>query len=224
MSETRQPGPFAPPPARPEPPPEAREPTRRLFFALWPDAGQRTALVHATRKAVRSSGGRPVPEGSLHVTLAFLGSVPERRVTELQAIARRVAEAPEAGGAPILVSLDRLVHWAKPRILCALDAEGSSGTEAAGAPRVGALAGAPALAESLKGETTARGFSPDLKPFHAHVTVARKVAHAPAAQPLSPVQWTFDGFALIESRTEPTGPVYSVIESYLLAKTENEHE
>jgi len=195
-----------------------------LFFALWPDAGQRAALVHATRKAVRSSGGRPVPEESLHVTLAFLGSVPERRVAELEAIARRIAEAPEA--APLLVSFDRLVHWAKPRILCALDALPSAGTEAAGAPRVGALAGAPALAlaESLKGETTARGFSPDLKPFHAHVTVARKVARAPAAQPLSPVQWTFDGFALIESRTEPTGPVYSVIESYLLAKTENEHE
>jgi len=165
-----------------------------------------------------------VPEESLHVTLAFLGTVPERRVAELQAIARRVAEAPEA--APLLVSFDRLVHWAKPRILCALDALPSAGTEAAGAPRVGALAGAPALAlaESLKSETTARGFSPDLKPFHAHVTVARKVARAPAAQPLSPVQWTFDGFALIESRTEPTGPVYSVIESYLLAKTENEHE
>ncbi|TLY58920.1 MAG: hypothetical protein E6K48_12770 [Gammaproteobacteria bacterium] len=184
MSGTRQPGPSAPSAERPEPPPETREPTRRLFFALWPDAGQRAALVHATRKAVRSSGGRPVPEESLHVTLAFLGSVPERRVAELQAIARRVAEAPEAGGAPMLVSFDRLVHWAKPRILCALNAEGSA----------------------------------------AHVTVARKVAHAPAAQPLSPVQWTFDGFALIESRTEPTGPVYSVIESYLLGKTENEHE
>ena len=224
MSGTRQPGPSAPSAERPEPPPEAREPTRRLFFALWPDAGQRAALVHATRKAVRSSGGRPVPEESLHVTLAFLGSVPERRVAELQAIARRIAEAPEA--APLRVSFDRLVHWAKPRILCALDALPSAGTEAAGAPRVGALAGAPALAlaESLKGETTARGFSPDLKPFHAHVTVARKVAHAPAAQPLPPVRWTFDGFALIESRTEPTGPVYSVIESYLLAKTENEHE
>ena len=173
---------------------------------------------------MRSSGGRPVPEASLHVTLAFLGSVPERRVAELQAIARRVAEAPEAGAAPMLVSFDRLVHWAKPRILCALDAEGSAGSEAAGAPRVAALAGAPALAESLKGETTARGFSPDLKPFHAHVTVARKVAHAPAAQPLRPVPWTFDAFALIESRTEPAGPVYSVIESYLLGKTENEHE
>ncbi len=223
MSGTRQPGPSAPSAERPGPPPQAREPTRRLFFALWPDAGQRAALVHATRKAVRSSGGRPVPEESLHVTLAFLGSVPERRVAELQAIARRVAEAPEAG-APMLVSFDRLVHWTKPRILCALDAEGSAGFEAAGAPRVGALAGAPALAESLKGETTARGFSPDLKPFHAHVTVARKVAQAPAAQPLRPVPWTFDAFALIESRTEPTGPVYSVIESYLLGKTENEHE
>jgi RNA 2',3'-cyclic 3'-phosphodiesterase len=195
-----------------------------LFFALWPDAGQRAALAHATRKAVRSSGGRPVPEESLHMTLAFLGSVPERRVAELQGIARRVAEAAAAGGAPLLVSFDRLVHWAKPRILCALGAEASAGTEAAGAPRVGALAGAPALAESLKSETTARGFSPDLKPFHAHVTVARKVLHPPAENTLPAVAWSFDAFALIESRTEPTGPVYSVIESYLLAKTENEHE
>ncbi len=181
-----------------------------MFFALWPDARQRAALVHATRKAVRSSGGRPVPEESLHLTLAFLGSVPERRVTELHAIARRVAQAAAASGAPILVSFDRLVHWAKPRILCALDSE--------------ALAGAAALAESLKSETHAAGFSPDLKPFHAHVTVARKVGHARPTQDLPPLLWSFNAFALIESRTEPSGPVYSVIESYLLAKAEKAHE
>lgn len=180
-----------------------------MFFAIWPDAGQRAALVHATRKVVRSSGGRPVPEESLHVTLAFLGSVPEPRVTELHAIARRVAQA-AAASAPILVSFDRLVHWAKPQILVALDSA--------------ALSGAPALAETLKNETQAAGFSPDLKPFHAHVTVARKVAHAHPAQPLPPILWSFDAFALIESRTEPAGPVYSVIESYLLAKAEKAHE
>jgi hypothetical protein len=150
--------------------------------------------------------------------------VPERRVTELHAIARRVAQAAAASGAPIVVSFDRLVHWAKPGILVALDSEASAGTGAAEPSRDAALSGAPALAESLKSETLDAGFSPDLKPFHAHVTVARKVAHAHPAPPLPPILWSFDAFALIESRTEPAGPVYSVIESYLLAKTEKAHE
>ena len=192
-----------------------------MFFALWPDAGQRAALVHATRKAVRSSGGRPVPEESLHLTLAFLGSVPEHRVTELHAIARRVAQAAAASGAPILVSFDRLVHWAKPRLLCALAGEAADAAPTAGVPSAREPASAPALAATLKDEAAHAGFSPDLKPFRAHVTVARKVAHASGAQPLPPVRWHFDAFALIESRTEPAGPVYSAMGSYLLVKAEN---
>ena len=194
------------------PVPLAREPTRRLFFALWPDAEQRGALGHGTRKSVRSCGGRPVPVQSLHVTLAFLGSVPEGRVPELDRIARRVADAFPAAAHPLLLTFDRLAHWARPQILCALGTEEpAAATDAAGAP---------ALSTRLKNETAAAGFSPDLKPFHAHVTVARKVAHAPSALALQPVLWRFDAFALIESRTDPAGPVYSVIESYLLVKAE----
>jgi 2'-5' RNA ligase len=194
------------------PGPPAREPTRRLFFALWPDAQQRGALAHATRMGVRSCGGRPVPVQSLHVTLAFLGSVPEGRVPELDRIARRVADAFPADAQPLLLSFDHLVHWARPQILCAL------GTEEAAADTD--AASAPGLSATLKNETAAAGFSPDLKPFRAHVTVARKVAHAPAALDLQPVLWRFGTFALIESRTDPAGPVYSVIESYLLVKAE----
>jgi RNA 2',3'-cyclic 3'-phosphodiesterase len=194
------------------PAPPAREPTRRLFFALWPDAEQRGALHSATRKSVKSCGGRPVPVQSLHVTLAFLGSVPEGRVPELDRIARRVADAFPAAAQPLLVSFDRLAYWARPQILCALGTEEpAADTDAASAP---------ALAATLKNETVAAGFSPDLKPFRAHVTVARKVAHAPSALALQPVLWRFDAFALIESRTDPAGPVYSVIESYLLGKAE----
>jgi len=189
----------------------SREPTRRLFFALWPDAQQRGALAHATRKGVRSCGGRPVPVPGLHVTLAFLGAVPEGRVAELDRIARRVAQVFPARGLPLLLSFDRLAHWARAQILCALGGEAVT-------------AGAPELAATLKNETAAAGFSPDLKPFRAHVTVARKVAHAPAALAVPPVLWRFDAFALIESRTDPGGPVYSVIESYLLVKAEKAHE
>ena len=200
-----------------------REPTRRLFFALWPDAEQRAALVHATRKAVRSSGGRPVPEQSLHVTLAFLGSVAERRLPELQAIAHGVTRATRAG-VPLLVSFDRLVHWTRERILCALGSEPPGGLPAPELPGAAEPTGARALAESLKSETAAAGFSPDLKPFRAHVTLARKVAHAQSVQPLAPILWRFEAFALIESRTDPRGAVYSVIESYLLGKNENAHK
>ena len=194
------------------PAPPTREPTRRLFFALWPDAEQRGALHSATRKSVRSCGGRPVPVQSLHVTLAFLGAVPEGRVPELDRIARRVADAFPAAAQPPLLTFDRLAHWARPQILCALGTEEpAADTDAASAP---------ALAATLKNETAAAGFSPDLKPFRAHVTVARKVAHAPSALALQPVLWRFEAFALIESRTDPAGPVYSVIESYLLVKAE----
>jgi 2'-5' RNA ligase len=194
------------------PAPPAREPTRRVFFALWPDAEQRGALHSATRKSVKSCGGRPVPVQSLHVTLAFLGSVPEGRVPELDRIARRVADAFPAAAQPLLVSFDRLAHWARPQILCALGTEEPAAHADA--------ASVPALSATLKNETAAAGFSPDLKPFRAHVTVARKVAHAPSALALQPVLWRFEAFALIESRTDPAGPVYSVIESYLLVKAE----
>ena len=202
------------------PAPPAREPTRRLFFALWPDGAQRGALAHSTRKGVRSCGGRPVPVPGLHVTLAFLGGVPEGRVPELDRIARRVADTFPAGGRPLLLSFDRLVHWARPQILCALGAGEPESAQAAGEPRDADAAGAPALAATLKNQTAAAGFSPDLKPFRTHVTVARKVVHAPAALALQPVLWRFDAFALIESRTDPAGPIYSVIESYLLVKAE----
>lgn len=153
-----------------------------------------------------------MPVQSLHATLAFLGAVPEGRVPELDRIARRVADAFPARAPPLLLTFDHLAHWARPQILCALGTEEpAADTDAASAP---------ALAATLKSETVAAGFSPDLKPFRAHVTVARKVAHAPSALALQPVRWRFDAFALIESRTDAAGPVYSVIESYLLVKAE----
>ena len=66
---------------------------RRLFFAFWPDEMERQRLVQATAGAAGMSGGRLVPAESLHVTLAFLGSVPERRIPELHSLARQVAKA-----------------------------------------------------------------------------------------------------------------------------------
>lgn len=191
------------------PPPAAavRESTRRLFFALWPDEAMREAMAHATRKAVQASGGRPVPQNNLHVTLAFLGSVPERRLPELAAAARGATETLTPGGAnspadPLQLVFDRLEYWRAAHLLCALPAE---------PPPRGAE-----LARQLQDALVGRRFAPDLKPFRPHVTVARKVARPGSEGKMRQVTWRFTELALIESRTLPQGALYTVVETYRL--------
>ena len=182
---------------------DASEPLQRLFFALWPSSQMRRELSLATQKAVSDCRGRAVPSHNLHATLAFLGNVPKGRVAELTLLARGQAAAFAQGA--LSLTFDTLEHWPRPKILCAL---------AHASPQ------ASALAAALKDSTAAAGFHPDLKPFRAHVTVARKVPDGPQPPPLSAVVWRFEAFALIDSRPEKTGPVYSVIESWPLVKIE----
>jgi 2'-5' RNA ligase len=187
-------------------------PARRLFFALWPDGEQRAAMLHATSEIVRHCGGRRVPDTNLHLTLTFLGSVPERRLEELSAIAHGAAGALPADAAPLAVSLAALDHWAKAQVLVVLAREDD--------PRSAPAPGVAELARILTTATVAAGFSPDLKPFRAHVTVARKVPQAPRVIDMRKVLWRFDAFAMVESRTLPEGPVYSVVESFVLGSAE----
>jgi len=184
-----------------------RAPTRRLFFALWPDTAARRALIAASTAAVAASGGRPVPPAHLHATLAFLGAVPAARTAELAALARAAAAAWPPGEAPLVLHFTRLAYWRGPQVLCAL------------APRADAPAGT--LAQVLKAAAAAAGFFPDLKPFRAHVTVARKVARAPALPPLALVSWSCNAFALVASTTGGRGSAYSVLETYPLDRSEN---
>src|SRR5688572_4058180 len=155
--------------------------SRRLFFALWPDDATREALAHATRKAVRASGGRPIPVENLHATLLFIGSVPVERVPELEAVAASVPFE------PFSLRFNTLDHWHKAKVLCATASE----TPAA----------ALQLATSLMSNAAKAGFTPDVKPFRAHVTVARKVVKPHALGAIGPVDWSVRGFALAESQT-----------------------
>jgi 2'-5' RNA ligase len=179
----------------------------------------REAMAQATRKAVRARpgsdpvcGGRPVPADNLHVTLAFLGSVPERRLPDLAAVAEEatktlgpaLASANSPEGA-LELAFDRLEYWRAAKLLCAVPAEPP--------------AAVTALARKLQDLLVGRGFTPDLKPFRPHVTVVRKVVRPgtmDALGKLHPVVWRFTELALIESRTLPRGALYSVVGSYSL--------
>lgn len=176
--------------------------TRRLFFALWPADAERAELTRATEPALAGLRGRIVPAENHHLTLAFLGSVPEGRVEEVRGIGREVARG-MPGGSRIDAELERLEHWRKPEIVVA----------EADAPPL-----AVALAQALKDALTTAGFAPDLKPFRAHVTLARKVSRASPGLRMDSVRWSFDSLALVESRTPPPGSLYSVVDSWTLGE------
>jgi RNA 2',3'-cyclic 3'-phosphodiesterase len=144
-----------------------------------------------------------VPAENLHVTLSFLGSVPCERMADLRRIGATVA-GNLCKDRPLAIRFEQLVAWTQARVLCAVP-------KAEPEP-------VSALAAVLTAVVVAAGFAPDLKPFRAHVTVARKVTARLQLPSFAPVEWRFDGFALVDSRTEAAGPVYSVVESWPLVK------
>lgn len=193
------------------------EPTRRVFFALWPSQEERRALAEVAQSALQAGGGRLVPAFNFHVTLVFVGSVAEARMQDLVKIAGEVSAAArgsrEFGSGPLQVAFDAVEYWRKPKIICAT----------AGMPS----AAASALSEALGTGLLAAGFTPDLKilwsvgghqiqEFRPHVTLARKVAHPIHPIGIQPVLWSFTDFALVDSRTEPNGSVYTVLRTFPL--------
>jgi 2'-5' RNA ligase len=182
-----------------------REPTRRLFFALWPDEAVRAAFFHATRKAARASGGRPVPSPNLHATLLFLGSVVESRVPDLMTIGVRVAATSGTQAGQLV--FDRIEFWDKARVLVA--------TASAAYASVSALSDI-LQEQNLKSSGSVRF---DItRAFRPHVTLARKVHRPPRFMEMEAVTWSFADFALVESKTLPEGSVYTVLERFPLSR------
>ena len=144
-----------------------------------------------------------MPPQHFHVTLAFLGSVAEARVTEVTAVAQQVATSSSS----VQIVLDSVEFWRKARVLCATSL-------------VGSRRGGVELAETLKSTLVAAGFAPDLKPFRPHVTLARKVQPGIRDVAMTPVLWTFSEFALVESRTQTNGPDYRPLAFFGLAPNE----
>jgi 2'-5' RNA ligase len=181
-----------------------KSPRARLFVALDLPGPVRVAIAAWGREELTDASLRPVAEESLHVTLAFLGFLPEKRIPLLGEI---VAAA--AGPAP-RIELGNPVPR-PPR----------------GRPRLFALpAGSPgavALQAGLEGGLVEAGlYEPEKRPFWPHVTVARVrreergskrpalVKRAPAALPKDLLQ-PFDGvrITLYRSQLQPRGAQYT---------------
>ena len=177
----------------------------RLFFALWPDDPLRESLRHSTRKAIRASGGRPVPPQNLHVTLAFLGSVADADRAGVAAAAVNVREP------AFKFTLDELKVW--PRAKTLVLAPGTASVELA------------RLYSQLWDGLEEAGFAREARPFRPHVTLAR----IKSQRNIGALK-TFLGrcgdrafgedrvseVCLRASTLTPDGPVYETLEAFAL--------
>jgi len=174
----------------------------RLFFALQPALAQNTTLTAYVAPLVAQLEARAVPAQNLHATLCFIGAIEEERLDALRAAAAGIR------GRPVRLRFDALEYWETPKILCATSSRDSSE--------------ASELAIALGEAAVAAGFAPDIKPFRAHLTLARKIAAAQAATiplplPLEPpMVMRADKFVLMSSRREEGVSIYSAVDSWPL--------
>jgi RNA 2',3'-cyclic 3'-phosphodiesterase len=162
--------------------------TQRLFFALWPDPRLRAELERRLPALAGAVDGKAQRPDQWHVTLEFLGSVADERLSAVWEAAERVAVA------PFEVVFDRLDHWRRPQVYC---------LAARDVPVPLAQ-----LVEQLRTGLTFLGFEPETRDYRPHVTLARKVRDA-RPQPLTPaLQWPADRFALVRSVSDATGSRY----------------
>lgn len=166
----------------------------RLFFALWPEDEVRARLARWSRELHALCGGRTIPAGNLHLTLAFLGSVKDARVAEIERAAGEVA--PRAA----TLVLDRPGYWKRNRIAWA------------GASVVPAEL--ELLVADLRGALARAGAGFDAKGFVSHVTLIRDAREPKAMPALDPIRWSTDGFVLARSVTLPRGSRYEVRKSW----------
>ena len=172
------------------------EPTQRLFFALWPEADRLAPLVEQVRKLLPGGVGRLQRPDQLHVTVEFLGAVPDSRLPEVRAAGAVAA----AGGQPFEVVFDRIDHWRRPQVLCLTASE----TPAALAE----------LSQALRRELRARDFEVERREFRAHLTLARKVTRPPRIGAFEPVHWPARRLTLLRSVTDPAGSRYEPLEAW----------
>jgi 2'-5' RNA ligase len=181
-----------------------KSPRARLFVALDLPDRVRSAIAAWGGEQLADPALRPVAEESLHITLAFLGYLPEKSIP-------RLAEIVAASGGPA------------PRI----ELGGPVPRPPRGRPRLFALAadspGTVALQARLEEMLVeARLYEPEKRPFWPHVTVARVrreergskrpalVSRPPGKLPKDLLR-PFDGvrITLYRSQLQPQGAQYT---------------
>jgi 2'-5' RNA ligase len=158
----------------------------RLFLALWPDDQTRATLARCRDAWTWDAGARPEPDERLHLTLHFLGAVPQQRLPEL-------VDGLQFPFPRFALHLGRPERWSNG--VAVLGLEVASPT---------LLHLHAALCERL----VRLALPVDRRVFRPHVTLARNVGpNAVPPQHSVPVRWPVSGYALVQSLASNRGYV-----------------
>ncbi len=170
--------------------------TQRLFFALWPELEFARHLYGIAGKKMRGEGRRVVPE-NIHLTLAFLGSVP----VSYRQCAEQVASA--IRGKSFTLILELMGCWSKSGILWAGPAQVPEALLQ--------------LVQALNAGLSSCGYVPETRPYAAHLTLARKVRRWDNDHPIEPLTWEVRRFCLVQSHTHAEGARYEILRTWALS-------
>lgn len=176
----------------------------RVFFALWPSPEVAERLGNIADNAALAFGGRATRRDTIHLTLAFLGNVPEERLLELsKAVASLRAE-------PFAINVNQLGFWAHNHLLWA-------GCKAPSVPL-------DVLSRQLRQALARAGFrvGGEGRDFVPHVTLVRRVPEASAPSErcplpsIEPFIWRNERFVLVRSTLSALGSSYRIIDEFPL--------
>jgi 2'-5' RNA ligase len=170
--------------------------TLRVFFALVPSGELRDALAKLGRERAQHLHGRPVPANNIHLTLAFVGAWPRARLDAL------LAAGAALDGEAMRVALDRQGGFRR---------SGVAWVAPSSAPATLGM-----LANSLAGNLRANGVAYDEKPFHPHLTIARKCRGPFEHGAVGPYVWDIDAVTLVASDTRAEGARYATLATWPL--------
>lgn len=184
----------------------SRPASARLFVALDPPDDARLALAEWRDRVFGTDPAlRLVAREALHVTLVFLGHLPEDEVDEVA----RLAQPPQIQ-APLLTAAGvKPIPPRRPRLV-ALDLHDEGG-------RAGAIQAALSDAYERAGL-----YEPEKRPFWPHVTLARvrqgTKPSPPADDPPPAGSWRAEAVTLYRSRLSPKGARYEPLARVELAE------
>lgn len=175
--------------------------TQRLFFALWPDGALQSQLYRLGGTFYRDCGGKRVRTENLHLTLAFLGSID----AQTRECLKQQAEAIELPA--FTLRFDRAGYWRRPRVVWL-------GAEETPPPLL-------ALVRAINRAVTVCGLEAERRPFSTHLTLLRKARQGPQIAALEPIEWPVAEFAMVASKTLPTGAEYEVVARWPLSMADS---
>jgi 2'-5' RNA ligase len=171
----------------------------RLFFALWPPQDVAQRLAEMARSVADTFGGRPTRHETIHLTLAFLGEMPQERLSDLVQAAQTVRAR------PFDLDINGLGYWHHNHLIWA--GIGPSGPLA---ELAGQLKGA-LLESGLRTDKEKHGFAP-------HLSLLRKAPDADvlAFPSIEPTRWHCDRFVLVCSRLSGSPPFFETVSEFPL--------